>query len=82
MNSPKIKHIEVLEEKYLKVLFSNGTTKKFNINIVSSRPNYETLQNPSFLRNFKLDPTGYSVYWNDQIDICENELWEKGELIT
>jgi hypothetical protein len=79
MSSPKIQSAEVLNENYIRVVFENGEAKNFNINLVSSRPNYESLKNFSFLKNLKVDPAGYSIYWNDDVDLCEHELWQQGE---
>jgi hypothetical protein len=81
MSAPKITSAEVLNENFIKVVFANGDVKMFNINLVTSRPNYESLKNYSFLKNIKVDSSGYSVYWNDYVDLCENELWVQGETV-
>jgi hypothetical protein len=81
MSPPKITSAEVLNENFIKVVFANGEFKKFNINLVTSRPNYDALKNYSFLKKLKVDSSGYSVYWNDDVDLCENELWLQGETV-
>ena len=79
---PKIVSVSAPQEKLLIIKFSNGQTKKFNVESVSSRPKYNQLLNYSFLKNAKVDPSGYAIYWNDEVDLCENELWSKGEPAT
>jgi hypothetical protein len=79
MNPPKIQSAEVLNENYIRIVFSNGESKRFNINLVTSRPNYDSLKNYSYLKNIKVDPSGCSIYWDDYVDLCENELWNNGE---
>ncbi len=81
MSPPKITSAEVLNENFIKVVFANGEVKKFNINLVTSRPNHDALKNYSFLKKLKVDSSGYSVYWNDDVDLCENELWLQGETV-
>ena len=81
-NIPKILSASAPKENILLVNFSNGQTRIFNVETVTSRPNYNQLLNYSFLKNVKVDPSGYSIYWNDEIDLCENELWQKGEPAT
>ena len=79
MNPPKIKSAEAISQDYIRVVFDNLEVKKFNINLVTSRPSYELLKDFSFLKNVKVDPSGYSVFWNDSVDLCEYELWSHGE---
>ena len=81
-NAPKIVSVSAPQERLLIVNFSNGQSKKFNVETVASRPNYYQLLNYSFLKNAKVDSAGYSIYWNDEVDLCENELWNKGEPAT
>jgi len=35
-----------------------------------------------FFKNVKVEAGGYSVYWNDKIDISEYELWKNGKSIS
>jgi len=40
---------------------------------------FAPLKNPSFFKNVKVETGGYAVYWNDNIDISEYELWKNGK---
>ena len=39
---------------------------------------FAPLQNPSFFKSFKIEAGGYSLVWNEDIDISEYELWKNG----
>lgn len=82
MAPPKIKSASALEDLTLKVEFRNGVVKLFNLKNVVDRPNYQLLKNFTFFKNLKVSSDGYSIYWNDEIDICENEIWQKGTIIS
>ncbi|CDH46826.1 MAG: DUF2442 domain-containing protein [Candidatus Competibacteraceae bacterium] len=39
---------------------------------------FADLKNSAFFKNVRVDQGGYAVYWNDEIDISEYELWTHG----
>jgi hypothetical protein len=39
---------------------------------------FAPLQNEAFFRNVSVEPGGYAVSWNSEIDISEFELWKHG----
>ncbi|NJO51460.1 MAG: DUF2442 domain-containing protein, partial [Leptolyngbyaceae cyanobacterium RM2_2_4] len=41
-------------------------------------PMFSLLRQPAFFRNFKVEPGGYAIVWNEEIDISEYELWKNG----
>jgi len=40
------------------------------------------LKQPAFFKNFTIEPGGYALVWNAEIDISEYELWKNGTVIT
>lgn len=36
------------------------------------------LKNFALFKNFKIDPSGSGIIWNDEIDISEYEIWING----
>jgi hypothetical protein len=34
---------------------------------------------PAFLKAVTVDPGGYGISWNDDIDLSEYELWTNGQ---
>ncbi|MGW8256272.1 MAG: DUF2442 domain-containing protein, partial [Thermoguttaceae bacterium] len=41
-------------------------------------PPFELLKNDAFFKNVHVDPHGYGVVWNDDVDLSESELWIQG----
>jgi len=81
MNIPKVQSAIPEQGHFLVVLFSNGKRKRYDINRLTSREMFLPLKNPAFFKNFTVEPGGYAVSWNANIDISEYELWQYGEEI-
>jgi len=78
MNTPKIISVDPLAEKLLLVKFANGTEKFYDCNQLLQREMFQLLNNEAFFKGIKVDPGGYGISWNDDVDRSEYELWEKG----
>ena len=39
---------------------------------------FTPLQQPAFFKNFNIEPGGYALVWNEEIDVSEYELWRNG----
>ena len=39
---------------------------------------FAALKDPVLFRNVQVDPFGYGIFWNDDIDLSESELWLNG----
>lgn len=75
----KVKEVYPLPGLKLSVLFSDGTTKTYDANPLPDRLDaFKPLANESLFFNVKVDTGGYGVYWNDEIDLSSDELWEHG----
>jgi hypothetical protein len=79
MNIPKIQSATPENGHFLIVSFSNGKRKKYDITRLTQREIFYPLKNPSFFKNVSVEPGGYAVSWNADIDISEYELWQHGE---
>jgi hypothetical protein len=75
MLPPKIKSIQVLEEMRLLVGFANDMQKVYDCSQLLKFEAFKPLQNEAFFRSVKVDPGGYGISWNDDIDLSEYELW-------
>jgi hypothetical protein len=83
MNDPKIISVEPRAEKRLLVKFDNGIEKIYDCNQLLQREMFLLLKNEAFFKAVKVDPGGYGISWNDDIDLSEYELWQNGnELLT
>lgn len=81
MNSPKIKEITVSNELELLILFENKIKKKYNCKPLLVYPQFKLLENDAFFKTVKVDPGGYGISWNSEIDLSEYELWSNGKEI-
>ena len=79
MRPPRIKTVTTREDHFLLVEFDNSVKKIYDITPLLSRESFVKLKNPAFFRAVKVDTGGYAVYWNEDIDLSENELWTNGK---
>ncbi len=82
MRPPRIKTVEPKDDHFLVVEFEDRTKKLYDVEPLFSKEVFSPLKNPVFFRAVKVDSGGYAVYWNDEIDLSENELWSKGRQIS
>jgi hypothetical protein len=75
MTAPKIQSVQPLEDKKLLVLFANGVRKIYDCNQLLHLEPFKVFQNEAFFKSVKVDPGGYGVSWNDNVDLSEYELW-------
>ncbi|HAO13639.1 MAG TPA: DUF2442 domain-containing protein [Planktothrix sp. UBA8407] len=78
MKPERIVSAKAIDDRTLMVKFTNLEVKKYDISKLLDNPMFATLRNPRFFRNFTIEPGGYALVWNDEIDISEYELWQKG----
>lgn len=81
MNVPRIQSAIPEAERFLVVLFSNGEKKRYDISRLTKNEMFFPLKNPVFFKNVSVEPGGYAVSWNSEIDISEYELWVHGETV-
>ncbi|WP_333156668.1 DUF2442 domain-containing protein [Microcoleus sp. B9-D4] len=74
----RIVSAKAIDDRTLMVKFTNLEYKKYDISKLLDNPMFTTLSNPVFFRNFTVEPGGYALVWNDEIDISEYELWQNG----
>jgi hypothetical protein len=79
MNIPRIQNATPEEGRFLVVLFSNGEKKRYDIARLTKREMFFPLKNPAFFNSVSVEPGGYAVSWNSEIDLSEHELWQHGE---
>ncbi len=78
MNSmnPRPIEAEAIDNRTLLVKFNNGEMKKVDISVFLNYPMYKELNDYNFFKQVKAD--GMTVYWNDDIDIDPDYLYENG----
>ncbi|MBI4667972.1 MAG: DUF2442 domain-containing protein [Elusimicrobia bacterium] len=79
MNIPRIHEASAIDDHTLLVTFTNGRRKKYDVTSLLSKEMFAPLRSPAFFRNFHVEPRGYAIEWNFDIDISEHELWIHGK---
>ena len=80
MEIHKVVSVKPISQEYsLVVTFSNGITKNVSLLKKLEQPMYEDLKSKILFEQVQVDPGGYGISWNDDIDMSEYELWEIGE---
>ena len=75
---PKVKAVDPLPGKRLRVAFANGEVRAYDCNPLLDQPAFHPLREEAFFRNVRADPHGYGVVWSDEVDLAESELWIHG----
>ena len=78
MKYPRIHKAQAIDNNTLVVEFDNQEIKKYDIGKLLRYPMFSPLRKPEFFRNFKIEPGGYAIVWNEDIDVSEYELWKNG----
>jgi len=76
--SPKIRHVKVLDDYIILIIFDNGTKKQYDFKSKLDMYPYITIKNPGVFKSVQIDAGGYGLSWNDEVDISEYELWTNG----
>ena len=77
----KVKDVKSLDNYILKIIFQDDTIKYYDVSPLFSKwMVFNDLKNIQGLFNqVQVDIGGYGIYWNDNIDLSCNELWENGK---
>jgi len=78
---PRILKAEAVGNSILRISFTNGDLKDYDITPLLKNPVFSPLRQPAFFKSFTIEPGGYALVWNDTIDLNEYELWSKGSAI-
>jgi hypothetical protein len=78
MSTPRIKAVIPLEGKRLLVTFVNGVQKVYDCQRILHLDRFRLLRQEAFFKAVTVDPGGYGVSWNDEMDLSEYELWNNG----
>jgi hypothetical protein len=75
---PRITCATPIGPTQLLVVFDEGSQLAYDCGPLLARPQFQLLKNPAFFRAVRVDPGGYGISWNDEIDLSEYELWTNG----
>lgn len=78
MNYPKVQSVKAVDEHTLLVEFDNTDKRLYDVAPLFEREMFFPLKNYAFFKNVQVDKSGNAVFWNDDIDLSEYELWING----
>jgi hypothetical protein len=81
MQVPKIVAAKAIGPTTLVIEFTNYEIKQYDICGLLNKPMFFPLRELTFFKSFSIEPGGYGLVWNDEIDISEYELWKNGVVI-
>jgi hypothetical protein len=80
MKYPKVQKAEAISDCILRVIFTNQDVREYDITPLLDNPMFAPLRQPGFFRSFNLEPGGFGIVWNDDVDLSEYELWKNGTI--
>ena len=76
----KVRNAYPLEDYRLLIQFIDGCTKIYDVKpLFEWRNVFNTLKENKLFWFVEVDPGGYGVSWNDDVDLSCNELYENGK---
>jgi hypothetical protein len=82
MKYPRILRAKAVDDHTLMIEFTNQEVKQYDVRHLLESPMFAPLRQPAFFKNFKVEPGGYGIVWNDDIDLSEYELWKNSVTMT
>lgn len=81
MEYARIQQAQAIDDTTLIIEFTNQEIKKYDIRCLLERPMFALLRQPAFFKNFTIEPGGYAIVWNEDVDISAYELWKNGVIV-
>jgi hypothetical protein len=75
---PKIRSAKAIDDHTLLIEFDNLARKTYDVTPLLGKEMFLPLINASFFKNVQIDKGGYAVFWDENIDLSEYELWTHG----
>lgn len=77
MERIRVKSAAPADDLHLVVTFDNGAVRDYDVKQLFDRfPDYKALRNPDIFGLVRVECGGIAVYWSDELDISDCELWE------
>lgn len=80
---PKIKAVRPLENFQLHIMFDDGKEVLYDVTEdIETLPNYNLLKEiPGLFQQVQLDASRTCIFWNDEIDLPSDTIYEYGKLL-
>lgn len=76
---PRAINVKAVEDYNILIEFDNGELRKFDVKPYLSHKVFEKLKDKNKFNKVKID--GLSISWEDEIEICPDELYNNSCLI-
>ena len=80
---PRIKTIQPMKDYLLNIIFDDGKNVVYDVkDDIDTLPGYEDLKLiPGLFEQAQLDESRTCVYWNDNIDLPSDMIYEYGKVL-
>jgi hypothetical protein len=79
----RIHTVSLVEPFRLRAVFIDGTEKEYDLRRWEHRPEFSLLfRHPALQKAVQVEPGGYGVSWNDNIDLSAEEIYGNGIDVT
>ena len=79
MYSIKVQKAFPLDNGVVLVYFEDGKVKTFDTKtLIPDYPEFESLLNSDIFNCLRVEPGGYGISWNEDLDCSEGELYDNG----
>lgn len=82
MEYPRISKAKAIDNHTLMIEFTNQEVKTYDILHLLENPVFALLRQPAFFKSFRIEPGGYGIVWNEDLDLSEYELWRNGMTVA
>ena len=71
----KIIEARVLDNYRLQLKFSDGVDGEVDLSSLAGQGVFAAWNDPAFFKRVQINPSGRSLEWGDQIDLCADSLY-------
>ncbi len=82
MKTPRIHSATAIDDHTLLIEFDNKQKKKYDVTQLLEKEMFSPLKNSVLFKSVTVEPGGYAVVWNENIDVSEYELWNHGQSVS
>jgi len=79
---PKVTKVKPISYLKLEILFENGEQRLYDVSKLINLYPFDKLADYNFFKQVKVDENGYGIYWDDNLDLAESELFENSIAIS
>ncbi len=83
MYTKKVVKAVPMNDMNLLIYFEDGSIKQFDVkSLLPEHPQFDTLRDPAVFARVQVEPGGYGISWNEDLDCSEGELYANGTEVS